>query len=121
MYSCCSLIPVQEVRLIHEDTTGLRMTNLSMELLIAESENLSKLKILELVKPREITVFFLLSRATTKFSIFHKFRRSAVRNSVHKSNRGVFSDIFLQRRMFPELVRWFKHILRADILRVSEQ
>lgn len=58
MYSCCSLIPVQEVRLIHEDTTGLRMTNLSMELLIAESVNLSKLKILELVKPREITVFF---------------------------------------------------------------
>ena len=51
-------IPVQEVRLIHEDTTGLRMTNLSMELLIAESVNLSKLKILELVKPREITVFF---------------------------------------------------------------
>lgn len=58
MYSYCSLIPVQEVRLIHEDTTGLRMTNLSMELLIAESVNLSKLKILELVKPREITVFF---------------------------------------------------------------
>ena len=58
MYSCCSLTPVQEVRLIHEDTTGLRMTNLSMELLIAESVNLSKLKILELVKPREITVFF---------------------------------------------------------------
>ena len=58
MYSCCSLIPVQEVRLIYEDTTGLLMTNLSMELLIAESVNLSKLKILELVKPREITVFF---------------------------------------------------------------